>query len=97
MDKKRHRNILTNWQLILLSTAVFLALILYFDGSNMRYKRALDAKLEDLTAQRDSLREQIKRDSIMIKRLETDDRFLEKYAREHYYMKQEDEDLFVFE
>ncbi|MDE6483366.1 MAG: septum formation initiator family protein [Rikenellaceae bacterium] len=97
MKKKKHSNILTNWQLILISTAVFLALILYLDGSNMRYKKSLDAKLEDLTGQRDSLREQIRRDSIMIKRLETDDKYLEKYAREHYYMKQEDEDLFVFE
>lgn len=97
MNEKKHRKILTNWQLILLSTAVFLALILYLDGSNMRYKRSLDARLEELVGQRDSLREQIVRDSIMIKRLETDDKYLEKYAREHYYMKQEDEDLFVFE
>ena len=89
MSKKKRSNILTNWQLILISTAVFLALILYFDRSNMRYKRSLDDKLEDLVGMRDSLREQIKR-------LENDDKFLERYAREHYYMKREDEDLFVF-
>ena len=96
MSKKKRSNILTNWQLILISTAVFLTLILYFDRSNMRYKRSLDDKLEDLVGMRDSLREQIKRDSIIIKRLENDDKFLERYAREHYYMKREDEDLFVF-
>ena len=83
MSKKKRSNILTNWQLILISTAVFLALILYFDRSNMRYKRSLDDKLEDLVGMRDSLREQIKRDSIIIKRLENDDKFLERYAREH--------------
>ncbi len=97
MNKVKRRNILTNWQLILISTAVFLVLILYLDGSNMRYKKSLDARLEDLTGQRDSLRGQIERDSIMIERLNNDDKFLERYAREHYYMKQEDEDLFVFE
>ena len=82
MSKKKRSNILTNWQLILISTAVFLALILYFDRSNMRVqKRSLDDKLEDLVGMRDSLREQIKRDSIIIKRLENDDKFLERYAR----------------
>lgn len=93
--KKRKIGILTNWQLILLSTAIFLLLIFYIDGSNMQYKNSLDAKLHELNLRRDSLREQITRDSSIIMKLKTDDKFLERYARENYYMKQEDEDLFV--
>ncbi|MDE6183111.1 MAG: septum formation initiator family protein [Rikenellaceae bacterium] len=95
MKEKKKDKVLTNWQLVLLSTIVFLLLIFFFDSNNIRYKRSLDNRFKELSHKRDSLREQIERDSIMIYRLKTDNRFLERYAREHYYMKRENEDLFV--
>lgn len=89
--------IFTNWQIMFVSTVIFGLLVLFFDNSNIRYKKSLDVRRELLILQRDSLSRQIEEDSLIIYMLKNDDDFLERYAREHFYMRMDDEDLFIYD
>ena len=45
--------------------------------------------------QRDYLRQKVKADKLKIEELKTDNKNLEKFAREEFLMKKENEDIFV--
>ncbi len=100
-DKKAPKNkrirLFTNTQIIIAATAVFAVLFIFLDNSSLQDKRELDRKLEQAIRQRDSLAAQIASDSTIIRRIETDDNYLERYAREHFFMKRPLEDVFIME
>ena len=58
--------------------------------------RVLDKEIEEIEDNIQYYKTEIKKDSIKIKELKNDDR-VEKYAREKYYMKRDNEDIYIIE
>lgn len=59
--------------------------------SHMRNKRTID----NLQSEIERYRKQYERDKAQLHRLDTDPKATEKIARERYFMKMDDEDIFV--
>lgn len=75
--------------------AVFLAIMLFFDGNSMLRQRKLNKNLSEARAMNSFYKEEIKRQEEFLKKLNSDDDFAEKFAREKYLMKRDDEDVFI--
>lgn len=73
---------------------VFVLLLVFFDRNNVIDRIKLRRQIRQLEAQRDYYLDRIREDSLIIERLKDDD-FLEKYAREHYLMKQDGDEVFI--
>ncbi|MCO6148368.1 septum formation initiator family protein [Flavobacterium sp. NRK1] len=68
----------------------------FLDNYSYFENRVLDKKIEELEANRRYYIEEIKKDSTSIRQLNNPDQ-TEKYAREKYYMKRENEDIYIIE
>lgn len=80
------------------STAVvFAVIILFFDRDNYFDRVQTKREIEALRVQRDYYLHHISEDSTEIARLKTDNRYLEKYAREHFLMKRDSDVVYVLE
>lgn len=82
-----------------LCVIIFMAsLILFFDQNSFLFQQlpmmSKNAKLEKEKAY---YLNKIKQDSTMLSELQTNDDNLKKFAREHYYMRAEDEDVYIIE
>ena len=79
------------------AVTIFLYLIwmLFFDQNNFVDRYSMNREIGQLEEDRLYYMEQIDKDSTRLHELTTDKQNLEKYAREQFYMKQENEDVFV--
>ena len=80
----------------LLTGLVFTAWLLFFDDrdvitTHFKHKK----ELQDLEKSRDYYLQQIDNTQHELKQLRSDPATLEKYAREKYWMKKDNEDLFI--
>ena len=73
---------------------MFILVITVFDKNNLIEAWRLKQKINELEAQKDYYQHKITEDSTILENLK-DDRFLERYAREHYLMKREDETIYL--
>jgi len=80
---------------IIFTSVLFLLWLLFFDSDNFIKQREDQHKLDQLTEQRDYLKQKIKADKQKIEELKTDNKNLEKFAREEFLMKKENEDIFI--
>lgn len=97
-EKKKQSSgikLFTNWQLVAISTTIFVVMLFFADNSNINYKIELEKRLEKSIVERDSLLEEIHRDSNIIEKIRIDNDFLERYARENFYYRAPDEDVFI--
>ncbi|MFD2550485.1 septum formation initiator family protein [Bizionia sediminis] len=85
------------------STHIFLVLslgfviwMLFFDANSYLIHRELNAEIEDLEAEKAYYQNEIIKDKKAIKELQSD-LGVEKLAREKYYMKKSNEDIFIIE
>ncbi|MBO7494963.1 MAG: septum formation inhibitor [Salinivirgaceae bacterium] len=78
-----------------IASAIFLLWILFFDQNNLLNRISDKRNLRDMKAQKEYYEEKIANDIQRTHELETDDENLEKFAREQYLMKKENEDVFV--
>lgn len=79
------------WVLLFFSTwMIFLDNYSYFDH------RFLDNQVSELEDNKEYYQEEIKKDEEQIKQLKNPEQ-IEKYAREKYYMKKENEDIYIIE
>ncbi len=78
----------------MLVTVLFLVVIFFLAEMTIRDVRVVKANIEELSAERDRFRAKIVADSTFLENLKQD-AFLEKYAREKFYMKLPDEEIFV--
>jgi len=69
--------------------------MLFIDSSDFISQYQLSNKLKSLEAQRDFFNTKIEEVRKDREELLSDDKMLEKFAREKYYMKKETEDVFV--
>ena len=74
----------------------FLVWLSFFDKHDFILQHSYRKKLADLKHERDYYTEQIEKNKAEMQELFTNNRNLEKFAREKYYMKRDNEDVFVF-
>ncbi|MEI7663217.1 MAG: septum formation initiator family protein [Bacteroidota bacterium] len=79
----------------LLTTVAFVVWMVFFDSNNLLTRNKLQEKLDGLNIEKQFYLQEIKKDSTLTRQLMSDSAELEKYAREHYLMKKDKEDLFL--
>jgi hypothetical protein len=90
---KKILNILINKYFI--TTVLFVAWLFFFDNNNIFSNlRALD-KLNQLKKDKQYYIDEIRKDSIMTEKLMNDTLELERFARERYQMKRDNEDVYL--
>ena len=88
------RNFLKGHRFVFIALVVFLVLVTFVDKNNWLDNFRLNRKISALEEQRDFYLQRIREDSIVLENLQ-DPYFLEQYAREHFYMRRPDEDIFI--
>jgi hypothetical protein len=78
-----------------LTTVAFVVWMVFFDSNNLLTRNRLQEKLDVLNLEKQFYLEEIRKDSLLTHQLMTDSTQLEKFARERYLMKKENEDLFL--
>lgn len=78
-----------------IAIVVFAVWILFFDEHNLVSHTQNKIKLQQLEEQKDFYREKIKNDKRKLQELQTSNENLEKFAREQFQMKKENEDVFL--
>ncbi len=73
---------------------LFLVLVTFVDKNNLLDNWRLRGKIRDLKEQREFYRQKIEADSIVLENLK-DPAFLERYARENFYMKRPEETIYL--
>jgi cell division protein DivIC len=79
----------------ILSLLIFFLWMLFFDQNNLLERRKLNKEYDLLLQEREYYMKKIKEDRKRIKELKTDNENLEKFAREQYLMKRDNEDIFI--
>ncbi|GAA4280932.1 FtsB family cell division protein [Gaetbulibacter aestuarii] len=79
--------------LILTGFAIWM---IFFDANSWLIHHELNNDIDDLKSEKDYYLEQIKEDNAAIKTLKTEEG-LEKFAREKYYMKRDNEEIYIIE
>ncbi|WP_262501133.1 FtsB family cell division protein [Psychroserpens sp. Hel_I_66] len=75
---------------------IFAVWMLFFDSNSLIIHSELNEDISDLENEKEYYRNEIEKDKKAIKELSTEDG-IEKLAREKYYMKKDDEDIFIIE
>ena len=79
----------------LIAVLVFLVWLLIFDRNSLIDRIRYIRTLNDMEDERQYYIERIDKDSRRLEELKTNNENLEKFAREQYFMKKENEDVFV--
>lgn len=82
--------------IFILVFVVFAIWMLFIDSNSLLIHRELNEDISDLENEKEYYRKEIEKDKKAIKELSTDVG-VEKLAREKYYMKKENEDIYIIE
>ena len=74
----------------------FLSWMIFLDNYSYFDHRFLDHQVNELEDNKEYYKEEIKKDEEQIKQLKNPEQ-IEKYAREKYFMKKENEDIYIIE
>ena len=98
MLKKFRENKVVRWisNKYVIILLLFVVWMLFFDENSFINHRELDEEIDKLEKSNEYYREQIEQDKKVIDNLNDPDS-LEKYAREEYKMKKENEEIFLIE
>lgn len=94
MLKKIPSFLKNKYVLVLIAASIW---IVFFDQNNLINQYRLSREIKKLEQEREYYIEQIEKDSIEMERLINNPDELERYAREKYLMKKENEDIFIIE
>lgn len=75
---------------------VFSLWMLFIDSNSLMIHHELNEDISDLEDEKEYYRKEIEKDKKAIKELSTEDG-IEKLAREKYYMKKDNEDIYIIE
>lgn len=75
---------------------VFVVWMVFFDTNSLLIHLELRKEIRKLEKQQEFLREEIEQDKKVIEKL-SDPRELEKFAREQYYLKRKNEEIYLIE
>jgi cell division protein FtsB len=78
-----------------ISLAVFLAIMFFFDKNDVLTQLNRRKELKDLQRSREYFTTRIQTERKELEQLKTNPATLEKYAREKYLMKRDNEDIFI--
>jgi len=92
LKNKRWFSILTNRYIFVL--IVFLIWMAFFDTNSWLTHQKLDDEISEIESNIDYYKKEIQEDKKILKTLK-DSVEIEKFARETYYMKRENEDVFI--
>jgi len=76
-------------------TLLFAIWMLFIDDFNVFHRLSLNQKINNLEQQKEYYKNEIESDSMLIKTLKNNPDSMERYAREKYLMKKENEDIFL--
>ncbi|MGB0769829.1 MAG: FtsB family cell division protein [Flavobacteriaceae bacterium] len=94
---KRLKNIFKPFKnIFLLVTIIFIVWMLFFDANSWLIHRELNKEIDALNVKKEFYESEINSDKKEIKILQTPEG-VEKYAREKYNMKKENEDIYIIE
>lgn len=79
-----------------LITFFFVVWMLFFDTNSYINQRRLSKTIEQLEKDQKHYQTEIKKDSVALEELSNSEG-IEKYAREKYFMKKENEEIFIIE
>jgi len=82
--------------IFLLVTLIFIVWMLFFDANSWLIHRELNKEIDALNVKKEFYESEINSDKKEIKILQTPEG-VEKYAREKYNMKKENEDIYIIE
>ena len=82
--------------IFLLVTIIFIVWMLFFDSNSWLIHRELNKEIDALNVKKEFYESEINSDKKEIKILQTPEG-VEKYAREKYNMKKENEDIYIIE
>ena len=94
IKKKRWFSILTNIYVLILT--VFVVWMFFFDTNSLLIHLELRKEIKKLEKQKEFLQEEIEKDKKVLDKL-SDPEELEKFAREQYYLKKKNEEIFIIE
>ncbi|NNK18005.1 MAG: septum formation initiator family protein [Maribacter sp.] len=94
LKKKKWFSILTNIYVLVLT--VFVIWMLFFDTNSLLIHRELKKEIKNLEKTQEFLRNEIEKDKKIIKKL-SDSSELVKFAREQYYLKKKNEEIYLIE
>ena len=80
----------------LLITILFIVWMLFFDTNSYLIHRELNKEIEGLQENTDYYQKEIDNDKSFIEKME-DSTEMERFAREKYYLKKENEDIYIIE
>lgn len=75
---------------------VFVVWMLFFDAHSLLFHHELNTDINELEYQKEHYKNEMAKDSKAIKQLSTEEG-IERTARENYYMKKSNEDIFIIE
>ncbi len=75
---------------------IFIVWMLFIDSNSYLFHRELNEDLDQLENEKEYYKTEIIKDRKSLKKLNSKDG-LEKFAREEYYMKRENEDIYIIE
>lgn len=94
IKEKKWFKIVTNAYVLVLT--VFVVWMVFFDTNSLLIHLELQKEINKLEKQQEFLHKEIARDKKIIEKL-SDPEELEKFAREHYYLKKEGEEIYLIE
>lgn len=94
LKKAKWFAVLTNLYVLVLT--VFVIWMLFFDTNSVLIHRELRKEIKNLEKTQQFLRNEIEKDKKIIEKL-SDTNELEKFAREHYYLKKKNEEIYLIE
>ena len=94
--------LMTLWKYIrrhkyLITVLAFLVIIVFLDENSLIQRAQHRQEINDLRTEIEKYRKQYEDDTERLKELTTNPEALEKIAREKYFMKKPNEDIFIFE
>ncbi|WP_242205860.1 FtsB family cell division protein [Aestuariivivens insulae] len=92
--KKKYLKPFKNWFVIILIG--FAVWMLFFDANSWFIHNELNNDIEALEAEKEYYKREIEEDNKAIETLKTEEG-LEKFAREEYYMKRDNEEIYIIE
>jgi len=94
LKKKKWFAVLTNIYVLVLT--VFVVWMLFFDTNSFLIHKELKKEIKNLEKTQEFLRNEIEKDKKIIKKL-SDTSELEKFAREQYFLKKKNEEIYLIE
>lgn len=85
------------WNKYLIVTILFVVWMFFFDQNSYFIHKELDKEIKTLNYDKKYYKEKLEKESIQIKQMNTDPEEVERIAREKYFLKKENEEVFIVE